>query len=609
MIARIYRSNLTSTVLVLFLVVAVAAGAGVAAEHKASATATRTITDIQRDTVPPTISCPVDTMFECDGIGDFGLATATDDVDPDPEISYSDTVVWYRCPYEYTFVRTWKATDASGNFSTCDQTVTIQDSTPPEIVCPGDVEIACDQWEDAGWAVFHDNCNPDPALLYEIVAVVDSTRWHNKIIRSWEVTDSCCNVVLCQQVVTLVDTIPPVLICAGNDTIPCDAPVVFPDPEAEDNCASAEQVTFEVVSLDTTPGPAGCEFTVTKCWVARDNYGNVSEPCCHSISVADCGGNTCTYTMGGWGSECPASQTGRPGSTQPGCIRDRYFDQVFSGGVMIGDTTGTNFGAVWTSSEAVEAYLPDGSTAGTLTEDLLNPTETPAGVLGGQILALTLNRGYSCAGMFEDLGIGDGACYGEYMIPDDCGLFAGLTVDELISIANQVIAGDIDALEPYGAAILDLVFAATCLNERFDECESAVWREIASTGVGVGSWLGPDDSADGTAEQRSLAGTDLREDVPAQGAGHGVRIRPNPVKGSAIIDFDVASAGPVKVDIYDVRGVKVATLVHAERPAGTQSIIWRGTGADGEPVARGVYFCRIQVGSSAPILEKLIKAE
>ena len=607
MSTHMLKRGLTFATLVSLFVLLLAGGAA-ASVYKASLSVSKTSTEVSRDVVPPTITCPPDTMFECDAVGEFGEATATDDVDPDPVISYGDTVIFYRCPYEYTFIRTWTATDASGNSASCDQTVIIQDGTPPEITCPENITIACDKWEEAGWAVFHDDCNPNVALEYTAAAVVDSTRWHNKILRHWEVTDSCCNLSACSQIVTLIDTIPPVLTCAQDDTIPCDAPVVFSDPEGEDNCSSLSQITYEVVSIDTVPGPEGCEFTVTRCSVARDHFGNVSEPCCHSISVADCGANTCTFTMGGWGSDCPRSQAGRPGSTQPGCVRDHYFDEVFPDGVMIGDTAGAGYGAVWTSPAAVAAFLPDGATPGVLTEDLLNPTSTPAGVLGGQVLALKLNRGFSCAGIFDDLGVTTaGTCYGELMIPADCGAFAGLTVDEFLAVADQVIAGDPDALEPYSAGLSDLVFTATCLNERFDDCERETLRDLGGLPVDVGSAITPE----GAAGESRLAQTE-----PPSTSGLAdladaslVRVHPNPVRTSALIDFNVRTPGRVRVDIYDVRGFKVTTLLNEERPAGLHSVIWRGTRADGKSVARGVYFCRIQIGTDSPILEKLIKAE
>lgn len=590
------------------LVALVAVSIGAASEQKslvkhAGQAAAGDPETVPPDIVPPVIHCPPDTVFECDAMGDPGVATATDDMDPGPVIAHRDTVVFYRCPYEYTYVRTWTATDWAGNSSSCDQTVLIQDSTAPVILCPPDTTVACEDWNEVGWAYATDNCNPNLGMSYEPVAVVGVERWHHKVIRFWEVTDSCCNKAGCQQIVTLLDTIPPLLACSANDTIPCDWPMTFPQPAADDNCTAEQQIVIEIASVDTVPGPEGCEYTVTTCWTARDDFGNVSAPCCQSISVADCA-DLCTFTIGGWGSRCPESQQQNPESTQPGCIRDYYFGDVLPDGVMIGDTSSAGlYGAIWTSAAAVEAFLPDGGTAGVLTEDLEDPLTTPAGVLGSQVLALRLNREYSCAGVSYDLGISPvDTCYGESEVPMGCGNFSGLTVDEFLAIADRVVAGDLLALDPYGANLGDLVWTATCLNERYDDCEAALMALAAS----------PADPAAGT-DTGTGSGMVLAaprpEAQPMAGQATAWGIHPNPVRARTAIEFSTAVPGRVTVEIFDVRGSKVARVLDEDMPAGSRSLVWDGTTSAGEKATRGVYFCRIQVPGRPAILEKIVKLE
>lgn len=558
-----------------------------------------------RDTTPPEIQCPGDVAFECDSIGDFGTPTVHDDFDPEPVVTYQDHVTYFNCPFEYTMIRTWTATDASGNSSACDQTITIDDSIPPVLICPNDTAVACDQWNDAGWPYLHDNCNPSPHLDYEPVVVVDYERYHNKVIRTWEATDSCCNKIGCQQIVTLLDTIPPLVACGANDTIPCDWPVEFPEPRVEDNCAAQQEIIVEVASLDTVPGPEGCEYTVTKCWIARDNFGNVSEPCCQSISVADCADQMCTFTIGGWGSPCPGSQEGDPESTQPGCIRDYYFDSVFPDGVMIGDTSGADtYGAVWTAAGAVELFLPGGGGAGMLDADLVDPLATPAGILASQLLALRLNREYSCAGVFAGLGLAPaGACYGDFVIPEACGSFGGLTVDQFLTLADRAISGQIDVLEPYGDSLAGLNGTATCLNELYDACEEASLAALAALGL----W--PQDPQSTETDTSADKGSTVLSATAGPRWMAGSITYPNPLKTSAAIELEVGSAGMITVEVFDVRGLKVRTLISANRPAGRHTVIWDGTDSKGDPVACGVYFCRIQAPGGQALLEKLVKME
>jgi hypothetical protein len=88
------------------------------------------------DTTVPTVACPADVTIECDQSTDpsnTGLATATDNCDENSLIAYSDAEIPGHCPQEKTVNRTWSATDACGNSSSCVQTIRVVDRTPPVI--------------------------------------------------------------------------------------------------------------------------------------------------------------------------------------------------------------------------------------------------------------------------------------------------------------------------------------------------------------------------------------------------------------------------------------------------------------------------------------------
>src|SRR5262249_12172107 len=78
------------------------------------------------DATTPTIVCPSDVTvawsasYPPEATG--GSATATDPGDPSPVITYSDTVAGL-CPTIIT--RTWTATNAAGNYATCQQIITV----------------------------------------------------------------------------------------------------------------------------------------------------------------------------------------------------------------------------------------------------------------------------------------------------------------------------------------------------------------------------------------------------------------------------------------------------------------------------------------------------
>jgi hypothetical protein len=557
------------------------------------------------DDTPPVITCPPDVDYECDDMGPLGEATAEDICDPDPFISYVDSVIFYRCPWEYIKKRIWTATDACGNSSSCDQIINIHDSSLPVITyCPPDITVACEReidWDDMAEA--EDTCNPDLDMRYEVGRAAAQDPCHYMIIRGWEFTDGCCNKVACHQAITVKDTVPPALVCADDDTIGCRDDVVFTDPAVTDNCG--HETELSVVFTKVIPH---CDHDTPLCdctedwqdinirkWKAVDVCGNEAE-CQQTIYRELCvEGRMCTYTQGGWGSGCPDSQQDNPMSTQPGCIRDHYFDMVFPDGVMVGDTTGAANGAVWTTALAVEDFLPGGGPSTHLPGDLIDPTDTPAGNVVAQLLALRLSREYSCAGIWEILGlVGEPACLGDFVIPTSCGKFAGLTVDEFLALADQAVSGDSTVLIPYHADYSDVNETADCMNNRYDEC----WQPDLGTSP-VQIIIAPEPEAESAPDE---AYGD--EAVPAVVT---VRSQPNPLTGSTTITYSLPADGRVTVEIYNINGRRIASLVDAGKPAGSHGVIWNGKDGMGNAAASGVYFCRVRLESHPTVMEKLIK--
>ncbi|MFH1312218.1 MAG: FlgD immunoglobulin-like domain containing protein [Candidatus Eisenbacteria bacterium] len=156
------------------------------------------------DNVPPVLNCPEDVVYECDAVGSFGRATATDNCDPNPTIRYSDSIAFERCPWEFTTIRTWRAHDRCGNVTTCEQEIKIEDSTPPVIICCPRDTIVCRGFnvDRLGDAIAIDNCNPRLEMSYETARLPGRSECDYSVIRSWEFTDGCCNMVACQQRVT-----------------------------------------------------------------------------------------------------------------------------------------------------------------------------------------------------------------------------------------------------------------------------------------------------------------------------------------------------------------------------------------------------------------------
>ncbi len=71
---------------------------------------------------------------------------------------------------------------------------------------------------------------------------------------------------------------------------------------------------------------------------------------------------------------------------------------------------------------------------------------------------------------------------------------------------------------------------------------------------------------------------------------------PNPFNPETQIAYRVAVAAEVELAVYDVAGRRVTTLVSKRQAPGVYRVGWHGLNSQGEPVASGVYFCRLCVG-------------
>jgi hypothetical protein len=72
---------------------------------------------------------------------------------------------------------------------------------------------------------------------------------------------------------------------------------------------------------------------------------------------------------------------------------------------------------------------------------------------------------------------------------------------------------------------------------------------------------------------------------------------PNPFNPATVIRFSLPQPSQVEIDVYDVSGRLVKTLVHDQYVAGEHEVIWRGKDARGKSVASGVYFYSMHAGS------------
>jgi hypothetical protein len=88
---------------------------------------------------------------------------------------------------------------------------------------------------------------------------------------------------------------------------------------------------------------------------------------------------------------------------------------------------------------------------------------------------------------------------------------------------------------------------------------------------------------------------------PAGIGGHGAGLHlsaiPNPHAGTARIRLALGARAHVRLELFDLSGRVVRTMLDEERGAGFHAVEWDGRDARGEPWPAGVVFCRLTAGA------------
>ncbi|RMF59578.1 MAG: T9SS C-terminal target domain-containing protein [Calditrichaeota bacterium] len=81
---------------------------------------------------------------------------------------------------------------------------------------------------------------------------------------------------------------------------------------------------------------------------------------------------------------------------------------------------------------------------------------------------------------------------------------------------------------------------------------------------------------------------------------------PNPFNPSTTIPFEISKNSTVKLEIYDVTGKKVKTLLNKEMSPGSYSVRWDGVNKQGLPVSSGIYFYRLKANGFQAIRKMVL---
>jgi uncharacterized repeat protein (TIGR01451 family) len=174
--------------------------------------------------------------------------------------------------------------DAHGNFSTCSGILIVQDTTPPNIICPPDTSISClDVPEEElfkeifGEPLIYDNCSQGGDYT-EIVVSNSDDCGDGVITRNFTIEDPSGNSAMCTQLIIIESEIDnfdesditwpeDTLIIDNCLTIDPDSLNSFPVIDLQDAGCAKITVTYDDTNL--TPG-GECSDTIQRIWTVKD---------------------------------------------------------------------------------------------------------------------------------------------------------------------------------------------------------------------------------------------------------------------------------------------------------------------------------------------------
>jgi photosystem II stability/assembly factor-like uncharacterized protein len=81
---------------------------------------------------------------------------------------------------------------------------------------------------------------------------------------------------------------------------------------------------------------------------------------------------------------------------------------------------------------------------------------------------------------------------------------------------------------------------------------------------------------------------------------------PNPFNPSTTIEFALANPSKVSLDIFNVKGEKITTLLNKNMTAANHSIVWNGKDNNNQKVSSGIYYYRLQTKEYSHIKKMIL---
>ena len=239
--------------------------------------ATETQTIIVDDTTPPTASNPTTTVVPGGPAPAVDVTVVNDEADNctvNPVVTFVSEVSDNN-PCPETITRIYEITDDCGNTTQVTHLIQITDPILPTGTAPADTTVECigDVPVADPLLITDETDNQGVPTVAFVGDVSDGQSCPETITRTYSITDACANVVLVDQIITVIDTQAPVLNAApaaANVQCSADVPAMV-DLGWTDNCDGAGNVT----GSDVSDGQS-CPETITRTWTYTDACGNVA---------------------------------------------------------------------------------------------------------------------------------------------------------------------------------------------------------------------------------------------------------------------------------------------------------------------------------------------
>ncbi|MEC7457019.1 MAG: hypothetical protein VYE42_03255, partial [Actinomycetota bacterium] len=222
------------------------------------------------DTIAPILTVPADYTAECDEVLVYDEASAFDNCSGATITETRDTIAG-DCPQSFSIVRTFTAADNCDNETVLTQTITVEDTTAPELTIPEDYIAECSDEHPLEDASATDNCGEVVIELVTDTLAGDCAQAYT-VTRTFTATDECGNATTLTQSIVIEDTTAPEFVEALpiDLTVECDTIPVADTLTAIDNCQDVE-VVYEEVEV---AGDCANESTLFRTWTVTDDCGN-----------------------------------------------------------------------------------------------------------------------------------------------------------------------------------------------------------------------------------------------------------------------------------------------------------------------------------------------